>query len=134
MGNDPGDDYNGKIKMAIEMVLVGNTELVLRREKIGGGEGNFPKEYRGKNMPLAQYLEENDSLIWLFEAYYSLPEIIQFLKEHHRPAHREVYPRVEVYDDDEYWNKKDKPNPLKIFKNVNLLELLEALYVLVTQA
>ncbi|MDD3580798.1 MAG: hypothetical protein PHW74_07245 [Desulfobacca sp.] len=113
--------------MAIEMVLIGSTELVLRPKDIMRGKGKFPEAYRGKNMPLAQYLEDNDSLIWLFEAFYRLQEIIQFLKEHPRPAHREKYPRVEVYNDDTYWGEGGNKNPLRVLKDVNLLELLEAL-------
>jgi len=114
--------------MAIEIALIGGSEITLCTNQFGRAKGTFPASYRGKDIPIAEYLENEDSLVWLSDGCYLLPEIIQFLKENPRPAHREVYPRVEVYDDDTYWGEQGyKTKPLKVLKDVNLLELLEAL-------
>jgi|GEM_PF-6019223 len=113
--------------MAISIVLIGSMELNLCSSFEFKRYGQQIKEYRDCPYNF-EYLEANDSLTWLFEVDYRLPEIIGYLKEHPRPAHREVYPRVEVYDDDTYWGEQgNKTKPLKVLKNVNLLELLEAL-------
>ena len=86
------------------------------------------KNRQNEHFGVENELEDEDRLVWLSDGCYLLPEIIQFLKENPRPAHREVYPRVEVYDDDTYWGEQGyKTKPLKVLKNVNLLELLEAL-------
>jgi hypothetical protein len=112
--------------MAITRAFIGVTEVHLLTDDIHL-RGKFPPEYDVDGC-FAHYGEENGSVVRLFEAFYNLSVIQQFLKEHPRPAHREVYPRVEVFDDDTYWRKgSNKEKPLKILKNITLLELLEAL-------
>ena len=113
--------------MAIKIVFIGSIELTLCSglDNIGC-LGVTPKEY--KDHPYSfEYCENEDSLTWLFQVDYRFPEIMGYLKEHPRPAHREVYPRVEVYDDNTYWGESGNKKPIKVLKNVNLLELLEAL-------
>lgn len=111
----------------ITRAYIGVTELYLSTDEHGNRRGVFPQEYDIDGFPLAHYGEENGSVVLLFGAFYNLSEIITFLKKHPRPAHREVYPRVEIYDDDTYWVEPGNKKPLRVLKNVNLLELLEAL-------
>lgn len=113
--------------MAITRAYVGVTELYLSTDQHSDRRGIFPKEYDVDGCQFAHYGEENGSLVLLFGAFYNLSEIITFLKEHPRPAHREIYPHVEIYDDDTYWGEQGNKNPLKVLKNVNLLEVLETL-------
>jgi hypothetical protein len=113
--------------MAISRAFIGVTEVHLLTDDVHL-RGKFPPEYDIDGCPMAHYGEENGSVVRLFEAFYHISAILKFLKEHPRPAHREVYPRVEVFDDNAYWGEKgNKERPLKVLKDITLLELLEAL-------
>jgi len=113
----------------ISEAIISHDELFLKpalERGQGPLPGEFPKEYRRKNLPLAQYLEHNGSMIWLFEYGYNLSKLQKYFQRYPRPANQEIFPRVAIYDDS-YWERGAPKKPLRVIEKVNLKELLEIL-------
>ena len=85
--------------------------------------GEFPKEYaQADDFPFAQYGEKDGKIFWIYQPFGShIDRDLAWLKDHPRPAHREVFPRGEIIDE------ANGDKVVKVLKNVTLLDVLEAL-------
>lgn len=90
--------------------------------------GEFPKEYaRADDFPFAQYGEKDGKIFWIYQPFGShIDRDLAWLKTHPRPAHREVFPRGEIIDE-------ESGKVIKVVTNVTLLDILEALKEFVPQ-